>query len=67
MLREELLDAKVASMDEWGLNADAKEAVSFALLARETLRGAPGNTPRATGARHPTMLGKIIPAGTIIK
>ena len=63
MLQNELPDAKVTVMDDLGLNADAKEAVSFALLARQTIRGATGNVPRATGADHPTVLGKIIPGG----
>jgi anhydro-N-acetylmuramic acid kinase len=63
MLQEELPDAKVAAMDEWGLNADAKEAISFALLARQTIRGSAGSIPHATGADHSTILGKIIPAG----
>jgi len=63
MLRDELPAAKVAVMDELGLNADAKEAVSFALLARQTIRGSAGNIPHATGATHPTILGKIVPAG----
>ena len=61
MLQSELADAKVTVMDELGLSADAKEAVSFALLARETIRGATGNVPHATGADHPVILGKIIP------
>jgi len=42
--------------DAW---AGAKEAVAFALLADRTVRGLPGNAPRATGARHPVVLGKI--------
>ena len=63
MLQDELPDARVAAMDEWGLSADAKEAVSFALLARETIRGAAGSVPRATGADQAAILGKIIPAG----
>ncbi|MGI8767500.1 MAG: anhydro-N-acetylmuramic acid kinase [Propionibacteriaceae bacterium] len=45
-----------------GLDPDAKEAVAFALLANETLCGNPGNVPSATGARHPVLLGKIVPA-----
>jgi anhydro-N-acetylmuramic acid kinase len=50
-------------MDRLGIPGDAREAVSFAILARETLRGRPGNVPSATGARRPVVLGKIIPAG----
>ena len=61
MLAERLAPAAVRTTDEFGLSADAKEAVSFALLAAETIRGRCGNVPAATGARRPVVLGKIIP------
>ena len=64
MLRERLHPAKVRMCDEFGISADAKEAVSFAVLAAATVRGQAGNVPAATGARRPVVLGKIIPAGT---
>jgi anhydro-N-acetylmuramic acid kinase len=51
----------VRLMDELGLNADAKEAVSFAVLAAATIRGQAGNVPSATGASRPAVLGKIVP------
>jgi anhydro-N-acetylmuramic acid kinase len=60
-LKADLLPSKVIAMDELGINAEAKEAVSFALLARETIRGVPNNVPSATGARKSVVLGKIIP------
>ncbi|MGD1000182.1 MAG: anhydro-N-acetylmuramic acid kinase [Candidatus Brocadiia bacterium] len=60
-LKADLRPAKVVVMDELGLRADAKEAVSFALLARETIRGVPNNVPSATGAHKPVVLGKIVP------
>ena len=53
--------ATVALTDDFGIDADAKEAVSFALLAARTVRGLPGNVPSATGARRPVVLGKIVP------
>jgi len=56
-----LRPARVRVTDELGLDADAKEAVSFALLAWATAQGRPANVPGATGARHPVILGKIIP------
>ena len=61
MLREELRPALVKFTDDFGINADAKEAVSFAILARETLRGVANNVPLATGAANGVVLGKIVP------
>jgi anhydro-N-acetylmuramic acid kinase len=44
---------------EFGIDADAKEAIAFAILAHETYHKRPSNVPSATGARHPAVLGKI--------
>jgi anhydro-N-acetylmuramic acid kinase len=63
MLRERVQPAKVMLTDDFGISADAKEAVSFAILAAETIRGAAGNVPSATGADRRVVLGKIVPAG----
>ncbi len=49
----------VKTVDHLGFSSDAKEAVCFALLANETVAGNPANVPGATGAKHPTVLGKI--------
>jgi anhydro-N-acetylmuramic acid kinase len=54
-----LPDAAITTTDAFSFNPDAKEAIAFAVLARETLRGRPSNLPSATGARHPVILGKI--------
>ena len=35
--------------------------VSFAILARETVRGKANNVPSATGADRAVVLGKIVP------
>jgi len=61
MLAERLAPAKVLPSDAAGLDADAKEAVAFALLAAATVRGQCANVPSATGAGHRAVLGKIIP------
>lgn len=49
----------VKPVGEYGVSADAKEALCFALLANETIAGNPGNLPSVTGAAKPTILGKI--------
>lgn len=61
-LAERLAPIPVRPLEEIGLSSDAKEAVAFALLANETIAGHAGNVPRATGARRPVVLGKIVPA-----
>ena len=61
MLQEELRPARVAPMDDFGLDARAKEAVSFAILAYATACGLPSNVPSATGARRAVILGKVVP------
>ena len=52
---------KVFSLAEMGIDPDAKEALIFAILANETVHGVPNNVPGATGARWPTVLGKVTP------
>jgi len=46
---------------DFGVDPDAKEALAFAVLGYETLRGRPGNVPQATGAARPVVLGAIVP------
>lgn len=58
-LQEQLKPLNVASMHDFGLNPDAKEALCFAVLAHETLNGIASNVPSATGAARPAILGKI--------
>lgn len=59
MIQKHLPFAKVQTQEALGLSSDAKEAVAFAILANETLRGLPNNAPGATGAKEPVIMGKI--------
>ena len=52
---------KVRAFDEVFFDAEAKEAVAFALIGHLHLSGRPGNVPGATGARGPRILGKLTP------
>ena len=61
MLQAALPATRVRSVDDLALNADAKEAVAFALMGYATLQGWPSNVPAATGAKRATMLGSITP------
>ena len=62
MLRNGIKNSEILLTDDFGINADAKEAVSFAILAARTIRGIPNNVPSATGAKKPVVLGKIVQA-----
>jgi anhydro-N-acetylmuramic acid kinase len=58
-LRGLLPNTQVKATDDYGLPAEAKEAVAFAILAHQTWRRLPGTLPSATGARHEVILGQI--------
>lgn len=53
---------KFRTSEEFGLGVSSKEAVAFAVLARETIAGVCGNLPSVTGASRPAILGSITPA-----
>jgi anhydro-N-acetylmuramic acid kinase len=61
MLQEELapLGLEFHYSDEFGVPAEAKEAIAFAVLAYQTWNRQAGNLPSATGAERPAILGKI--------
>ena len=54
-----VLDIPVLTNEDLGLSSDAKEAVAFAVLANECVRGHANNLCRVTGAAHPVVMGKI--------
>jgi anhydro-N-acetylmuramic acid kinase len=53
------LGLRLRPSDDFGVPAQAKEAVAFALLAFQTWRRRPGNIPSATGAHRAAVLGKV--------
>jgi anhydro-N-acetylmuramic acid kinase len=57
-----LPECAVRTQEDLGWDSDSKEAVAFAILAHETMRGHPSNVPGATGARCPVVLGCVTPA-----
>ena len=61
MLELELEPLTVRTFDERYFDAEAKEAVAFALLALLHLESRPGNVPTATGARGSRVLGTLTP------
>jgi anhydro-N-acetylmuramic acid kinase len=60
-LREAVGPRSVASSESYGVDPDAKEAIAFAVLGYELLRGRPAGLPRVTGARSAALLGAIAP------
>ncbi len=56
-----LPDTAIALSDDYGVPAEGKEAIAFAILGYESWRRRPSNVPAATGARRPVVLGKIVP------
>ena len=64
MLSDAFAPIPVRPASDYGLDADAKEALCFAVLAHETVNGVPTNLPSVTGASAATILGSIsVPGG----
>jgi anhydro-N-acetylmuramic acid kinase len=61
MIQSALPEANVRPIDDLLLDADAKEAIAFAVAGYATLHGWPNNVPAATGAEHPVVLGSLTP------
>jgi len=59
MIAAELADVEVITAKDVGVDGDALEAVAFAILGYQMLRGHQGNIPSVTGARAPAILGKL--------
>ncbi len=61
LLKEQLAPAKVTATDAEGIPAQAVEALSFAILARQTLMGENNTLCEVTGATHAVCGGQITP------
>lgn len=59
MIADELPEVEVLTAAKVGVDGDAVEAVAFAILGYQMLRGRQGNIPSVTGARTPAILGKL--------
>jgi anhydro-N-acetylmuramic acid kinase len=56
-----LPNVAISTSTDHGIDADAKEAIAFAILAHATWRRKPANLPSTTGARRAVLLGTITP------
>jgi anhydro-N-acetylmuramic acid kinase len=59
MLAGFLPGAALSTSTDHGINADAKEAIAFAIVAHATWLRKPANLPSATGAKRAVILGDI--------
>lgn len=59
LLKDLFTPLEIRPSDDYGIPSQAKEAISFAILANETLSGHPSNLPRVTGAAKGVILGKL--------
>jgi len=55
-----LPEIEIVEAGRFGVPADAKEAFAFAVLAYEAWHGRANNLPSATGAKHATVMGKLV-------
>jgi anhydro-N-acetylmuramic acid kinase len=60
-LAEELGGARLLDHDDFGLPSGGREAIYFAVMGYQALHGRPNTVPACTGARHPVVMGKIVP------
>ena len=60
-IRRAVAPAAIRSSEEHGVPPQAKEAYAFAVLGFLTFHGLPGSVASCTGARAPSLLGRITP------
>ena len=61
MLKEYIPSIPIFISEDFGINGDAIEAMTFALLAFYTIQGKVNNIPSVTGAKRGVIMGKITP------
>ncbi|HQT27275.1 MAG TPA: anhydro-N-acetylmuramic acid kinase, partial [Burkholderiales bacterium] len=61
-LRSLLRGRSILTTESLGIEVDHVEAAAFAWLARQAIKGLPGNLPEVTGSRGKRILGAIHPA-----
>jgi anhydro-N-acetylmuramic acid kinase len=59
-IEERLPGLAIRRQDDLGIPGDARESVTWALLADETLAGHAANVPAASGASRPVVLGRVL-------
>jgi anhydro-N-acetylmuramic acid kinase len=62
-LADDLPGYEILRSEVFGIDASFKEAIAFAVLGYETLRGRTGSLPAVTGADAAAVLGSIVPYG----
>lgn len=60
-LKKLMKGVRIKKIDSFGINADSKEAVLFAVLANECIAGNPATMKSVTGSKKDVILGKICP------
>ena len=60
LLRRELPQADVRIIGDFAIPSEAKEAVSFAMMAKAFIDGMPANLPQVTGAARPVVMGRLV-------
>ncbi len=60
-LARRLPGVRLTTHEAYGIPSQAKEALSFAILAGAAVRGQANTVPSCTGARGPVVMGKIVP------
>ncbi len=58
-LKKRLYPVKVKTNEDFGIPNDAREGITWAILADEMLFGIPNNVPSTSGSKYPVLGGKI--------